>query len=153
MSVKLDPNVKANLLNVLFNIQDKEKASIKMIGTKDQLDTVVKLTSSEKVTSCFRQADQSPYKYPKLLERCCLVACVDRYIEVQVFAVYTLEHMKEMHAKKGSGAVRDMSWRILEIPEELASELLNSIALEPGSGDEHHNVMILTTKDLIEERK
>ena len=32
MSVKLDPNVKANLLNVLFNIQDKEKASIKMIG-------------------------------------------------------------------------------------------------------------------------
>ncbi|MGD0665456.1 MAG: hypothetical protein ABSA17_07030, partial [Rhabdochlamydiaceae bacterium] len=135
MSVKLDPNVKLNLINHLMHLEDAKKFPMMKLGSKDQLATAVKFTSCEKISRCFTRDERSfrneaPYKYPELPNRCCLVACLDRFLDVQVIAVYTLEQMKEVYAQKGSGGVSSFEWCILEVPEEIALGLLNSLKFE-----------------------
>src|ERR1700679_1585008 len=56
--------------------------------------------------------------------------------------------MKEVYAQKGSGGVSSFEWCILEVPEEIALGLLNSLKFETCS----ENELLLTTTDFIEKK-
>ena len=129
MSSPLDPTVKYHLQQHLVNMYHQPKASALKIGTTEQLGVATKISSSEKVSQCFSW-DGTPRSYPELPKRNYLVACVDRWLDVQVFAIYSLEQMGQMQAQRGSGCVNHIDWRVLEISEEFETELLKGVSLE-----------------------
>ena len=77
------------------------------------------------IAGCFNRY-QGPIAYPKLPERHYLVACVQRPMEAEVIAVYSLEHMKIMHSQTQSLFEDKIDWYVLELSEELESVLLKT---------------------------
>ena len=135
----LEPTVKYHLQQHLVNVH-QGKASALKIGTTEQLGVATKISSNQKVSQCFGW-DGAPCSYPKLPKRNYLVACVDRWLDIQVFAIYSLEQMNQMHGQRDSGCVKNITWCVLEISEELESDLLKAVSLEDG--------IIITTSDVI----
>ncbi len=125
----LDARVKHHLQQHLVNSHHREKAPALKIGTTKQLSSAVKISDSEKVSQCFGW-DETPRAYPELPKRNYLVACVDRWLDVQVFAIYTLEQMNQMQVNRGSANVNRIDWKVLEISEEFESDLLGGVFLE-----------------------
>lgn len=119
----LDPTVRNQLLQHLINVKDPEKTEALKIGKDDQVRAAAKISSSDKVSGCFEFSDSEPTSYPELPKGQCLVACVDRWADVQVYAIYTLEQMKSMHQNLYTGRVLNIKWCVLEIPSSLESEL------------------------------
>lgn len=129
-STTLDPIVKFNLQLHLINMRHPENASVLKIGQTEQLAVATKISSSKQVSKCFW--GREPEYYPELPKRNYLVVCVDRWLCVEVFAIYSLEQMKQMKAKEDfdSGYIQSIDWRVLELPEELEADLLNGVGFE-----------------------
>lgn len=126
----LDPAVKHNLQKHLSNMDNPTTAIAALkIGTKEQLRTVAKILSHPGVLECFGKWDRLPYSYPRLLDKICPVACVERVLrmegdpEQQVYAVYSLKQMQAMEEERHCPTVRDVEWCALEIPENIRSAL------------------------------
>ena len=120
----LDSTVRANLLQHLINVGQPNSADPLELGKIQLLEGVTKISSNEQISRCFN-ANGKPLSYPQLPGGHYLVACVDQWIEVNVFAIYSIEQMREMQALRGSANVNGINWCILQIPEELALALLS----------------------------
>lgn len=127
----MDATVRYALQQHLVHFHHKDKAPAFQIGTTEQLDTAVKISDSDTVSQCFGW-DGAPSDYPELPKRNYLVACVDRWADVQVYAIYNFKQMNQMYDQRRSGYVNRIDWKVLEIPEELESDLLRGVFLEDG---------------------
>ncbi len=126
----LDPLVKYNLQHHLVHNHHRDKAEPLRIGTIEQLKTVAKISKSEIVAACFDVFGR-PRSYPDLPKRSYLVACI-RWVDVQVFAVYSLEQMRHVEKLRNFSLCKRIEWRVLEISEEFESALLKGVDLEDG---------------------
>lgn len=130
MSVYLDPTTRLKFQQYLINNHKKPDAPPILLGSPIQLKNLVKISSSEAVSACFH--NETPIVYPKLLKNQCLVACLDCWLDDQVYAIYNLAQMEKVEAQRNSGQILAIKWNVLEIPENLETELLKGIDLERG---------------------
>lgn len=124
--------VRHQLRRHLHNAQHQENTDMLKIGTEKQLEAAIKISSSEEVSKCFDWLDGTPQAFPSLPKGCSLVACVNRWTDTDVFAVYNFAQMEQMQALRGTSKVQFIQWRVLEIPEELKSSLLKYVSLKDG---------------------
>jgi hypothetical protein len=115
---EVDISLKLHLIN------HKEKKDAAKIGTTEQLKGVVKIIDSPDIANAIRIGC---YKYPYLPKRQFLVACVDNWLDVRVWGIYTSDQIRAMEANRGSPQVNKIDWKILEISEELESKLRKEI--------------------------
>jgi len=130
--LEVNPHVKFQLQTHLINAQRPSQAHGLKVGTTEQLSGAVKIFSSESVDRCVSRQAGLPTCYPKLPKGQHLVALVDRLIDVQVYAIYSLDQMVEMDNQRHSPAVIRMDWKVLEIPQSVEAELLKDMSLEDG---------------------
>ena len=92
------------------------------IGTMKELQGVVKIMDSPEVAAAI-----ATRHYPYLPERQYLVACVDNWLDVKVWGIYVSGQIEAMEKNRSSPQVRDIEWKVLEIPEALEAELRKRI--------------------------
>jgi hypothetical protein len=100
------------------------------IGLVEELQGVVKMTDSPKIFDAIVRGD---FRYPHLLKRQYLVACVDNGLNIRVWGVYTSSQIEAMELYKTSFQVKSVEWKILEMSEELEAELRERINTPPTS--------------------
>ncbi len=97
-----------------------EQGDSEVIGTLQQLQTVVKITDSPVVDAAVKQRN-----CPQLGPRQYLVACVNDGDSVKVRGVYLNSQIYALEAARSY--MQSMEWKLLEIPEALENELRRKI--------------------------
>lgn len=124
-----DPLVKYNLQAHLIYSYHRDQSSPIILGSTEQLETTMKIMKSDAINKCFGFMNEIR-DYPILPKNQYLVACVDRFIDIQVIAIYTLNQWKAIQQLKSSPMVVKMDWRVLEIPEDVEKFLLKGVSIE-----------------------
>lgn len=130
MSITSGKSVEEQLQTHVKYARSPDESKALMLGTVEQLSTAVRISSSTKIYASFRR-DGTPREYPNLLPRNYLVACVDVKGKMHVVSVYTLNQMIRMQERSLAIGATFFTWKILEIPEKLESDLLRRAGLPP----------------------
>lgn len=132
MSASIDLSIRANLQLHLRNVNSKNyevTPKALTIGSLNLLESAVKISSSDAITHAFMWNGELR-DFPTLPKRNYVVACIHPFIgAVQVKAVYSDDHMKEVINHCKAGYAKYIQWRAMEISEELEAELLQGVKL------------------------
>jgi len=125
--VERDPLVMAALFKHLNLIKGSSDSPMLEIGTEAQLSTIVKIIDSDDIRrAIFDDVTRRPKYWPILPKGQYLIACIDKWTKVNVVAVYAFDQIVAIEATRGGGAVRNLTWKAMEISEELAKEIAES---------------------------
>lgn len=148
---RVEYRLQSHLINQHHNPRRIEKSPPLELGSVSQLNVATKISESQAVADCFA-SNGMPYCYPKLPGYLSLVVCIEEpqfpthlprqpYLKQRVVAVYSLEQMREMSARKGFPNIKDLHWRVLTIPKQTQKHLLRRVLLEDG--------LIITTPEAM----
>jgi hypothetical protein len=115
-------NLDGRLQQHLINRQHPSYSTYLELGTIDELSATSQILDVN--------PELLPLKsYPALPKRGCLVACIESWEKVKVFAVYSFPQIKQILTHY---AVHPITWKILEISEEKEKDLLLNVVLSQG---------------------
>jgi hypothetical protein len=130
----LDQEIEMSLKSHLVNHHERGKAV--EIGTMEQLKGVVKIIDSPAISNAIED-------YLSLPKRQYLVACVNNWVDIRVWGIYTANQIGAM--QRNAASVNHIDWKILEIPEELEAQLradiidLSEITFAPAQSTTTNN--------------